>query len=86
MQHILGGIVVHIPQVADVVVGRGNFHLFRGQHGRSFGTRPGKVIAIVVQVDVRILRGIKAAPLAVRQRRVHPANDVLATRADSGST
>ena len=77
MQHVLGGVVMHVPQIADIVIGPGNLHLFRGEHGRGFGPRPGKVIAIVVQIDVRILRSIEAAPLPVRKPRVHPTDDVL---------
>ena len=51
-----------------------------------FSPCPGKVIAVVIQVDIRILRGVEAAPLAIVKpvsiQRIYPP----ATCADSGST
>ena len=49
------------PSIANVVKNRGNLHLLRSQHRLRFGLGPGKVIAVIIQVDIRILRRIKPA-------------------------
>ena len=65
VQHILLRVVVHVADRADVVVELGDAKLFRREHGGRFGAGPGEVIAVVVEVDVGVLRGVEAAALAI---------------------
>ena len=55
-QHVLRRVVVHLADRLDVVVQSDGLELFVGQHGLRFVDRPGEVIAVIVEVDVGILR------------------------------
>ena len=77
MEHVLGGIVVHVAEFADVPVQRWRRRVFGGvQDGAGLVQRPGKVIAVVVEVDVGILRGVEAAALAVGHDGIEPGDDL----------
>ena len=58
------------------IVQRGRLELFVAQNRLGLVDGPGEVIAIVVEIDVGILRGVEAAVLAVAEPLVHPADDV----------
>ncbi len=46
------------------------------KNGPRLVQRPRKVVAIVVQIDVCVLRSVKAAALAVGHRAIEPAHDL----------
>ena len=46
------------------------------QDSFGFVDCPGKVITIVVKIDVGVLRSIKSAVLAIAQPLVHPADNI----------
>ena len=77
MQHVLGRVVVHVAQLANVPIAGRKLQLLLVQHGPGLVHRPRKVVAVVVQPHIRVLRCIKAAALAVRHRRVQPAHNLL---------
>ena len=76
VQHVLGGIVVHLANFVDVIVQAGYARFLFGKNSLRFLQSPGEVIAVVVHGVVGILRGVEAAVLAVAEPLVHPANDV----------
>jgi hypothetical protein len=67
---------MHLPDFVDVVMQGRDLRFFFRQDGASFIERPGKVIAVVVHVDIGVLRRVEAAALAVAEPLVHPADDV----------
>ena len=77
MQHILCRIVVHVSHRLDIEVRRCRLKFLRRQHRSGLIARPCKVVAVVVQRVIRILRRIEPAACAVAQPLVHPAQDVL---------
>ncbi len=77
MEHILLWIVVHVAEFADVVVQLRDAQLLGRKDRRGFFARPGKVVAIVIERNVGVLRRIKPAALLVAQPLIHPAHDVL---------
>ena len=64
------------PLLADVVVRGGHGEFVRAQHGARLFQRPGEVAAVVVQIDVGVLRAVVAAALAVAQPLAQPAQNV----------
>src|ERR1035438_4195608 len=76
MENIACRIVVHVAQFTDVPVKRGYIQLIRTQDSTRLVERPGEVVAIVVEIDVGILRGEKAAPLAVCHYGIEPCDDL----------
>ncbi len=67
MQHVLRGIVVHIANVADVVIDGGDGEFVRIEHGSRFVPCPGEIVAIVVELDIGVLRCVEATLLAVAE-------------------
>ena len=82
MQHVLRRIVVHVAEFADVPVARGHRQLVRVQNGARLIERPRKVVAVVVEIDIRILRSIEAAALAIGHHRIEPRNNLLGCLAE----
>ena len=80
MEHILSRVVVHIPQLANIPIDRSEIQLGRVEHGARLVQGPGKVVAVVVEADVGVLRGVKAAALTIGHGRVQPADDLLRRR------
>ena len=76
VQNILGRVVVHVAQLANVPILRRKFHLGRIENGASFIDSPCKVVAVVVEAHIGVLRSIKAAAFAVRHRRVEPRHNL----------
>ena len=64
-QHVFRGIVVHLPLRADIVIKLDHAGVRLGQHGANFLERPGEIIAVVVERNVRVLAGVEAAVLRV---------------------
>jgi len=62
---------------SSIVIRIGDGQFFGGQDRRGFVARPGKVIAVVVERNVRVLRGVEAAALLVAEPLLHPAHDVF---------
>ena len=77
MKHILGRVVVHVAQLADVPVKSRKIQFVGLEHGAGFVQGPGKVVAVVVEIDVGILRGVKAAAIAIGHHGIQPGNDLL---------
>ena len=77
MQHILRRIMVHIPNLADIVVGPRDRKFLLRQHLRRLIPRPRKVVAIILKRVVRVLRCVKPTQLPVAQPRVHPPDNLL---------
>ncbi len=63
---------MHVPNLADVVVRARDRQLLRGQNRRRLIPRPRKVVAVIIQRVVRILRSIEPAQLAIAQPLIHP--------------
>ena len=86
VEHILRHIMVHVADLADVVVARSNRQLLRRQRFSGLVQRPREIVAVVVQRKVRVLRGIEAAALAVAQLLIRIQRTMSrATRANSSS-
>ncbi len=82
MKDVAGRIVAHIAQFADVPIAQGEADVVWGKIGREqrharLGQRPGEVVAVVVEVDVGVLRGIEAALLAVAHGGQQPGGDLF---------
>ena len=75
-QHVLGHIVMHLASFLDIEMQRGHLELFVVQDRLSFPQGPSEVVAIVIEIDVGILRGVEAAVLAIAEPLVHPADNV----------
>ena len=75
-KHVLGMVVVHLAHFFNVIVKAGNFEFVVIENRAGLVPGPGEVIAVVVQVDVGVLRGVKSAAFTVAQPLVHPAHDV----------
>ncbi len=87
VEDVLGRVVVHVAQFADVPIQENQIQLGRGEAGggerlAGFGERPGKVVAVVVQVDVGVLRGIEPTALAVVHGGVEPVHNLQRCRAE----
>ena len=68
--------MVHLTHFANVVAQHGRLQLVRAERGLGLVQRPGKVVAIVFQRNIRVLRGVKTAVLLVSKPLVHPVNHV----------
>ena len=58
---------MHLTDFTDVVVERYGLKLLRSEHFARFCQGPREVIAVVLEIDVGILRGVKAATLTVAE-------------------
>ena len=67
---------MHLPDLIDVISQRGNLRFILCQHSSRLVQGPSEVIAVIVHVDVGVLRSIESAALAIAQPLVHPADDV----------
>ena len=72
--------MAHLAPFANLPVAQRKLLVGCNESGRiqrraRLSQRPGEVVAVVVEVDVGVLRGIKAAPFAVAQGRLQPAHD-----------
>ena len=75
-QHVLGHIVMHLARFLDIEMQRGHLELLLAQDRLGFPQGPGKVVAIVIEIDVGVLRGVEAAVLAIAEPLIHPADNV----------
>ena len=82
MQHILRRIVVHVAQLADVVIRPGYFEFIAAQHLCRLGERPREVVAVVIKRHIGILRAVKAALLPIAQPAIHPRHRLAHHRAE----
>ena len=76
VEHILGRIVMHVPDFLNVVVQRRHRCLIFAQRRFRLLQSPGEIIAVILHRIIRILRSVKAAVRVVAEPFVHPANDV----------
>ena len=67
--------MVHLAAVPDLVVQLEDPRFVRIDRGVQLLARPGEVIAVVIQADVRVLAGIVAAAFAVREDLVGPGEE-----------
>ena len=77
VENILGGVVVHVAEVPNVPIDGGAFKFLGIEHGTGFIERPCEVVAVIVEVDVGVLRSIEATALAVGHHRVEPGDDFV---------
>src|SRR5664279_3891072 len=68
--------MMHLADFGDVIVQSEGLKFVGTEDGFGLVNGPGKVVAIVVEVDVSVLGGIKAAMFAIGKPLVHPADDV----------
>ena len=61
MENIACRIVVHVAEFADVPVESGDIQFIGTQDSACLVERPREVVAIVIEIDIGILRGIEAA-------------------------
>ena len=64
---------MHVADRSDVVVGLGEFEFAGFEDGGGFGARPGEVVAVVVEREIGVLRGVEAAVDMVGEPVGHPA-------------
>src|SRR3989475_2775880 len=74
-QHVLPRVVVHLAPISDFEVQREDPSFVCSHGGPKFVRRPGEVIAIVVEADVRVLTRKVSAALAVREDLFRPRED-----------
>ena len=74
-QDVLGGIVVHLPALPDVVPQRERGGLLRRARIPHLLQRPREVVPVVPGADVRILARIEAAGFLIAQDLVRPSDD-----------
>ena len=77
MQHILGGIVVHVAELANVPVSRCEVQFGGIEHSTGFFECPGEVVAVVIEIDIGILRSVESAPFPIGHHPVKPGHDLL---------
>ena len=76
---------MHVAKFADVPVTRGHRKLIGIEHGARLVQRPGKVVAVVIEIDIGILRGIEATAVSICHHPVEPRDNLLRRSAGNPS-
>ena len=71
---------MHLPDFANVITQRCGFEFVSAQDRPRFLECPGKVVAVVVQGIIGVLRAVEAAVFLVGKPFIHPADDVFCHR------
>jgi len=74
MKHIPRRIVMHVSNLSDVVVDRGQLELLLRQHLLGLALSPGEVVPIVIECEISVLGSVEATAFTVTQPCIHPCD------------